>query len=195
MSVVSLNAFKLYLGSETHADDSVIQAALDAADVAIAEDLGRAITLVASDATPTTRHYVPSGTNVLRIHDCIAVTAVTTSGTVVSASAYQLEPVDALSWSGQARPYEQIRLLRSCWNLTGQHGEATVAVTGRFGWLAYPATLIDAAKILAKDIVSQREIRSGVADFGQYGAVRVRDNAYVARLVGTLRRAESWGIG
>jgi hypothetical protein len=75
------------------------------------------------------------------------------------------------------------------------NGKASVSVTATWGWATTPAPAIEAVKILAKDILHQRDNRSGVAGFGEFGAVRVRQNPYVAMLLDPLRRAQQFGIG
>lgn len=165
--------------------------ALAAAEQAVSEYCQRSFAVVAVDATATTRYYVPDGTEILRIHDARAVTAITNNGASISSTTYQLEPV-GVSWSGRTQPYEQVRLLGSCWtvNYTGQ---ATVAVTGRFGWAAVPPEVVEAVKILGKDILQQRSTIGNLVSTGDFGG-RVAMNTYVQRLLAPLRRVESWGI-
>lgn len=99
-------------------------------------------------ASATARLYVPNGTDVLRIHDCTEVTSISVSGTTLSASTYQLEPV-GVALDGEARPYEQVRLLLDYWRVT-VHGEATVTVTAKWGWSATPYEVPEVNKQLGR---------------------------------------------
>jgi hypothetical protein len=56
-------------------------------------------------------------------------------------------------------------------------------VTAAWGWAVRPAPVIEATKILAKDILMQRDTRNGVAAFGEFGSLRVRLNPYVEELL------------
>ena len=139
----------------------------------------------------TARLYVPSGDSVLRIHDCTEVTSIAVSGTTLTASTYQLEPY-AVSWTGLATPYEQVRLLLDYWRIIVP-GEATVTVTAKWGWTAVPAEVVEATKIIGKDILAQRHTVGNIAAVGDFGG-SVRLNTYVRQLLAPLRRAEAFGI-
>ena len=193
MPIVTLATFKDYARNELGtADDSAIQAALDAAHYSAYDYVGRQFETAGA---ATARRFVPTGTAVLRIHDCTSISSVVVNGATLAASAYQAEPVDNLDRLGRTRPFEQLRLLSDVWINSAQDGEATVTVTATWGWAAAPAAAVEAVKILAKDILHQRDNRSGVAGFSEFGAVRVRQNPYVAMLLDPLRRGDSWGIG
>jgi len=95
-------------------------------------------------------------------------------------------------WSGAVEPYTQVRLLGG--TFSSVNGEATISVLADWGWAALPYRYVEAVKILAADIIDQKDIRNGVAGFADFGAVRVRENATVVKLLARLRRAESWGL-
>lgn len=193
-SLVSQSEFDAYIRTDANigTTDAVHRAsALAAAEQAVSEFCQRSFAVVAEDAVATTRYYVPDGTEVLRIHDARAVTAITNNGATIASSGYQLEPV-GVSWAGRTRPYEQVRLLASWWQVN-YPGEATVAVTGRFGWVAVPPEVVEATKILGKDILQQRSTVGNLVSTGDFGG-RVAMNTYVQRLLAPLRRVESWGI-
>lgn len=193
MPIVDLTQLKSFARNELGAaDDASMQAALDGAHVSVYDYCGRQFETAGA---ATARRFVPTGTAVLRIHDCTSISSVVVNGAALAASAYQAEPVDNLDRLGRTRPFEQLRLLSDVWINSAQDGEATVTVTATWGWAAAPASAVEAIKILAKDILHQRDNRSGVAGFAEFGAVRVRENPYVAMLLDPLRRADSWGIG
>lgn len=191
MSNLSVADWRTWSGNTDAPDDSFVQAAINAAEQAIDSDCARKF--VVAGETATARVYVPSAGSVLRIHDCVAVTAVTDNGTAVASTAYQLEPLNNLDAAGLAVPYEQIRRLSGA-GWTCDYGKATASVTARWGWPALPAQYTEATKILTSDIVAQADVKNGVVGFAEFGALRVRANPMVAMLLSRLRRVESWGI-
>ena len=190
---VTLAEFESYVAAEMGATDAAHRAsALAAAEAAVNQYCQRTFAVVAANATPTARTFVPDGTPVLRIHDARAVTAVSIDGTALSATDYQLEPT-TVSLTGRSEPYCQIRRLYVPW-LVITPGYASVSVTARWGWAAVPAEVVEATKILGKDILQQRRTIGNMAQAGDFGG-RVTMNTYVRQLLTPLRRAESWGIG
>jgi hypothetical protein len=192
MSNLSVATWRIWKNSPTDPPDAVIQAGIDAAEEAIRDDLARNI-VVAGSATP--RRYVADSDDpsLLVIHDCTTVTAVSDNGATVLNTQYQLEPLNGLGDAGTATPYTAIRLLNGVrWSRNGT--DALITVTATWGWTALPSRYTEATKILSADIIDQRDIRNGVAGFADYGAVRVRENATVVKLLQRLRRAESWGM-
>lgn len=192
MSNLTVAAWRQWSGNKTEPVDAMVAAAISAAEQAIDEHCQRKI-FVADDADTSARLYVPRADSILRIHDCVAVTAVTDDSAAVASTAYQLEPLNNLDAAGLSVPYEQIRRLSgSGW--TCDYGRATVSVTARWGWPALPAQYLEAVKMLTSDLLNMKEIRGGVAGFGEFGAVRIRENPMVTYLLSSLRRVESWGI-
>lgn len=195
MAIVTLSTFKAYARNELGtADDTSIQAALDAAHYSAYQYCARSFEV--ASVTPSVRYYPGNDTRLLRIHDCTTITSVTIDGSTVGATEYEAQPVNRVDWAGNARPIEQLLRYQYTWDIDQTDpGRANVAVTATWGWAAAPAPAIEAVKVLAKDILHQRDNRSGVAGFGEFGAVRVRQNPYVAMLLDPLRRTESHGIG
>jgi len=189
---VLLTTFKDYARNELGtADDTAIQAALDAAHYAAYEYCGRSLEPAGASSART---FVPIAYDLLRINDCTSVTTVVNNGSTVVSTDYQTEPIGGRGSSQAARPITQLRLINGgAWYIDG--GKATVSVTAAWGFAAaMPAAGIEAIKVLAKDILHQRDNRSGVAGFGEFGSVRVRQNPYVAMLLDPLRRVEAFGI-
>lgn len=191
MDILSLEAFKSYLGDELGADSTAdFTTALNATERDIHNYCGRRIFVGAAPATA--RLFVPNGTSVARIYDCTSVTVVSDNGTTVSASDYQLEPVNGLSWAGESVPYDQIRRLSGCWTRDG--AKAVLSVTAVWGWAAIPAPVVEACKIVGKDIVLHRGVSFGIAAMTAEGGVRARQAAIVAQLLAPYRRVESFGL-
>jgi hypothetical protein len=191
VAYVLLDDFKEYIRDQVSVDDAISQAALSAAEVMVNDFCQRDFTVASSSSA---RSYTPGafGSQILRIHDCTAITSVVENGTTLSASAYQSEPLNQVSWSGLARPIEQLRRVGSYW--FHYDSRLTVVVTATWGWTATPSPVVESTKIIAKDILQQRNNNSGVAGFGEFGAVRVRMNPIALDLLAPLRRAEAFGL-
>lgn len=193
-SYVLLDEFSDYVRDQmSGTDDTVKQRALDAAEQMINEFCQRSFAVAGS---ATARSYSPESwqASTLRIHDCTTVTSVVENGsTLAVGTEYQCEPLNLLTWSGAARPIEQLLRYRMPWYYDA--GKASVVVTGTWGWSATPAQVIEATKVIAKDIIQQRNNNSGVAGFGDFGAVRVRMNPIAVDLLRPLRRVEAFGVG
>ncbi len=175
------------------ADLSVRAAALLAAESTVNEFCQRSFAVALG--TPSTRYFTPKNVDqlVVRIHDCVSVTSIVDDTATVAAADYQLEPVNAVSWSGEACPYEQVRRLNSYWAFSA--GEALVAITADWGWSAVPDAVVEATKIIGRDILMQRNVTNGVAGFDSMGVVRVRMNAIAQDMLTPYRRAEAFGLG
>lgn len=191
MPILTLQTLKDALRNELgNADDVAIQAALDAAHYSAYQYIGRSLEPA---STASARSFVPVAYDVLRIDDCTSITSVVNNGVTISTADYQTEPVGNRDFSGAYHPIEQLRLTSGgSWYIDA--GKATVTVTATWGWASAPAAGVQAIQILASDILHQRNNRSGVAGFGEFGAVRVRQNPYVAMLLDPLRRVTSFGI-
>lgn len=193
-SYVALNEFQDYARNELAGSDDIIQqTCLDAAEQMINEFCARSFTVASVTATARTYTPISPWTDVLRIHDCIAVSSVVEDGATVATVDYQLEPLNNFAWSGATIPYEQIRRPNNIWYWDG--GKATVTVTARWGWASTPDAVKSATLIIAKDVYQQRNTTSGVAGFGEFGAIRVRMNPLALNLLAPYRRAEAFGIG
>lgn len=200
MSNVTVSEFKAWKRVEASIDDTVIQSALNAAEAAVNTHCRRSIAPYASNASA--RSYVGDGSSVLHVHDIGTTSGLTVvnATTTVAANAYQLEPLNGITPSGLSVPYTTIRLIDGTgWDI-GDYGAATVTITAKWGWSAASTTALpyqysEAVKILAADVLDQRDIRNGVVAFTEYAAVRVRENPMASMLLEDLRHPlQRWGI-
>lgn len=158
MAIITADEVMTYLRHEVTEDIGDV-----AGVVATVEDLCESVCgrkwVVASGSS--VRYYAPrSRTDVIRIHDAVSVTSVTNDGQALSVassttSGYQLEPLNGIDWTGEARPYESIRYINHEWKFDGYR--ATVAVTGSWGWVAIPEQVKRGALVLAKDVWTYRD--------------------------------------
>lgn len=191
---VTVEELQAYARDETAtANYATIEAALDAAEAELDNACQRRFEV--AGVTATERVFVPASCELVRFHDCVAVTSIANRGSVVSGSAYQLEPLNALSAAGETWPYEQARLLSGLWDFGSSNDrEATVTVTARWGWSAIPPQIVKACLILAKDIISNRDVRFGLVAVTDAAGIGARTNPIVASAIQSYARVESWGI-
>lgn len=190
MAYLDLDEFAAYIGSERSDDEDALERSLAAAEAAIDDHCGRTFSPPATD--PITKTYAPGCNARVLIHDLVDTTSLVVSdnGTTLAADAFQLEPLQ--QWVG-ARPYYQIRRLTGCWY--ADRGRPTLSITSpRWGWASVPPEVVEATAVLAKDLVHLRDNRFGVAGFGEYGAIRVRDNPHVKMLLAPFRHPSTIGI-
>ncbi len=182
--------------------DSVFDAAILAVSREIDQHCGRHFYKLTEPRTliPTDRYRLKLGA----FNDLVAVTSLKTDAsgdgifeTVWTAGDYQLL-TDAgtpnVNAGPEAKPYTQIRAVGALmfpgglgfpwFNWMGRTDR--VEITGTWGWPAVPVGVREACKLLAVESGKLlREAPFGVAGFGEFGVVRVRDNrkamAYLAR--------------
>lgn len=189
-SYVLLDEFSDYVRDQVAGtDDTVKQRALDAAEAMIDNFCQRSFVVASASST---RYYSPKNDTsaFLPIHDATTVTAVTVNGSATTS--YQTMPRNLISWSGRVRPIDSLLATGGYWYW--YNDQPLIAVTATFGWAATPPQVIEATKIIAKDIIQQRNNNSGVAGFGEYGAIGVRMNRIAMDMLGPLRRAEAFGV-
>jgi len=192
MSNLDIDVFKAWKRVETSISDASVQAAIDTAEEAIDQHCGR--TFVVAGAAAARVFRAPNDRcSVIDIYDCTTVTAVTDNGSTISASNYQLEPLNGLSTWGETVPYTAIRLLGGgVWSY--EYDKATISITATWGWSAMPARYTEAVKILTADILDNRDIRNGVIGFTDYAGIRVRENPVVSSLLSKFVRARAFGV-
>lgn len=98
-----------------------------------------------------------------------------TYSTTWAASDYELEPLDGIVDGVPGWPYYRIVPVASrCWPRCTRR--APLRVTAKWGWAAVPAPVHQACLIMAAETHKLRTAPFGVAGFGQYGHIRVRNN-------------------
>lgn len=194
MAVPTLDEIKTFVRTSIAgtAEDALATNSVNAAIELVGAVTQRTIAVAGSSSA---RSYAPRPcSSILRIHDCTSVTSVVENGTTLTVAVdYQLEPIGALDLTGATVPYEQIRRLSgSTWYTN--YGATTVVVTAAWGFAAIPAGIVEAIKILAKDIFDHRNVKFGLAGFDDFVGVRTRQAAIISDLERKWARVESWGI-
>ena len=176
--------------------DTVDDALIEMARVS-ASDLVDGYTGRTFDTSGTvTRVFAPADNYVLQTDDLAGTALTITSSTGADGvfdvtwktSDYQLEPLNGVS-NGQAVPFTRIRAVQDyLWPTAG--GEATVRVTGVFGFVSVPTVITQATVLQSSRIFTRLQSPLGVAGFGEMGVVRVTRalDPDVAALVEPYRR-------
>ena len=154
-------------------DDTLLELAINAASRDIDQATERQFY-----STVATRVYTPQDSYITKIDDLVSLTTLKTSSaadgvfdTTWTSTDYQLEPLNGLV-GGMAVPYDQIRAVGDyTYPISG--GEATVQVTGTFGFTSAPVAIEQATVLLASRIFKRNDSPGGVMGFGDIGVVRV----------------------
>lgn len=133
-----------------------------------------------SDASQV-RYYSPHRADHVYVHDLITLTSLKTDdgddGTfeeTLTSTQYVLEPLNA---SADGRPYDAIRLRPTSTEQFTTAYPKSVEVTGKFGWSAAPAPVIEATRILAAQLLKRKRD----APFGVVGSSFEGGAVYIAR--------------
>ena len=195
----SLNQVKAALRISDTVDDALLEMAVESASRLIDGYCGRSFF---SQGTAV-RVYAPDNPYVVQIDDLSSstVTVKTSSDadqnfdTTWKTTDIQLEPLNGRT-EGQAWPFTRIRAINDYLFPSDDYGEATVQVTGVFGWPGgVPTNVTQATVIQASRIFKRLDSPLGVAGFGEMGAMRVGRglDPDVAQLVEPYRKMN--GIG
>lgn len=182
-------------------DDSLIEMAIESASRAIDQYTNRNF----YNAGTAVRYFAPENANNVEIDDLselISLETMSTSeqvyDTTWTSSDYQLEPLNGIA-DGIPQPYTNIRAIgnytyQSLNNYAlaqtvGVFGEATVKVTGVWGWSAVPIQITQATVIQSSRIFKRLDSPLGIIS-GELGSMRVgsRLDPDVAQLVDSLRK-------
>jgi hypothetical protein len=171
-------------------DDTLLEMAIESASRAIDQYTNRSF----YNAGTAVRYYAPNGDFNVDIDDLISLTTLATMSaddqvydTTWTSTDYQLEPLNGYA-DGITQPYNHIRAVGDYTFLT-LGGEATIKVTGVWGWNAVPIQVTQATVIQASRIYKRLDSPLGIIS-GELGSMRVgaRIDPDVAQLVDSLRR-------
>lgn len=115
--------------------------------------------------------------------------------TTWTAADYELLPKNA-SAGPEPRPFTSIEAIGSYTFPIAYERMASryrVEITGTWGWPSVPEGIKAAARLLAKETYKAKDSVGGVAGFGEFGVVRLRQDPMVARHADPYRRASSSG--
>lgn len=181
----TVNELKSYLGISDAIDDDEAEQALNTVSRAVEKWCSRQF----NDAgSASARVYYPENSGMVHVDDFHTTTGlvVATDGgddgtyeTTWASTDYQLEPLNGVMDGISGWPYNRIRGINRWFPCYGKR--PSVQVTARWGWAAVPAGIKQATLILAAEALKLREAPFGVAGFGDFGPVRIRENPIAAR--------------
>jgi len=170
---ITLNLLKSALSINDEIDDDFLELAINAASRQIDQVCERQFF-----STTETRLFAPRDSFICEIDDLTSLTTLETSSSADGvfdvqweSKDLQLEPLNSLA-GGIPTPFTQIRAVDE-YLFPTDNQEATVKVTGTFGFTPVPDQVQQAAVILAARLAERRFSPLGVAGFGDLGAVRV----------------------
>lgn len=171
-------------------DDSLLEMAIESASRAIDQYTNRNF----YNAGTAVRYYAPSDSLNVMIDDLISLVSLQSMNddeqvfdVTWAADDYQLEPLNGIA-DGFAQPYTNIRAIGD-YTYQTLAGEATVKVTGVWGWSSVPIQVTQATVIQASRIFKRLDSPLGIIS-GELGSMRVgsRLDPDVAQLVDSLRK-------
>ena len=170
----TLSEVKSSLRITDNIDDALINKAILAAEETIDAFCARSF----GKTTSQVRYFAPRDSFVTDIDDLVTLTSITTSADDTqsnytinwTAEDYQLEPLNGYV-DGAYSPATRIRAIGD-YTFQTLGGEATVKVTGIWGWNSVPASVSQAAVILASRIYKRNDSPLGIIS-GELGSMRV----------------------
>jgi hypothetical protein len=172
----SLNDVKnaLRIPTADTVDDVLLELSVETASRQIDDHCER----VFYQQTGATRIFTPRDSYTCEIDDLVTLTTLKSStdgdGTFDKTWTpvyYQLEPLNGVA-GGISSPVTLIRAVDD-FLFPVYGGEATVQVTGTFGWTSVPTAIKFATILLATRLFKRMDSPLGVAGFGDLGVVRV----------------------
>lgn len=173
-------------------DDTLLEMAVESASRAIDSYCNR---VFYSTGTAVVRYYSPQDSYLCDIDDLVSLTSLFTNSDETQSSYNiqwtsedrQLEPLNGLA-DGQPTPFTRIRAIGE-YTFQTLNGEASVKVTGVFGFSAVPIAITQATVIQASRIYKRLDSPLGIIS-GELGTMRVgtRLDPDVAQLVDGFRK-------
>lgn len=106
--------------------------------------------------------------------------------TALTATQYRSEPLGGISEGVSGWPWW--RLLNLGDLAFPDEDNGLTRVTAQWGWSAVPVAIVEATLILAEEYFKLKEAPWGVANWGDFGPIRVQDNKKVVSLLMRYRR-------
>lgn len=155
-------------------DDPMLELSIESASRMIDAECDRAFYA----AGTAVRYFIPSDDFNVLIDDATTITGVASDddgtgqyATVWTSADYQKMPLNNVSF-GMAWPTTSLHAIKDrTFTIAGR--EATVKVTGTWGWSAIPVAVTQACVLQAARLWKRADAPFAVAGFGEMGAVRV----------------------
>ena len=194
-ATVEMLKSRIGLGSSDTVDDFELHMACFSASREIEQYCQRVFYRTQEEA----RTFEPFGMYGLRLpefNDLVSVTTLKTDGsgdgtyeTTWASTDYQLLPLNPTA-APEQKPYTRVKALTRTFPLTYSPSARrdTVQITGVYGWPQVPLAVKQATLVLAAETFKLKDAPFGVASWGEFGPMRVRDNPKVAKIAGPYQR-------
>lgn len=196
-SYITLAELKSYLKITDTVDDAELQIALDSASRGIEDHCLRQF----NDAgVVSARSYRPENNCLVIVDDFSTATGLIVKTDEDDDGVYELTwatsdfeilPMNGVVKGRPGHPYWQIRVTLMSRYFPTWLRHSAVQVTARWGYATVPLPVKQACLILAAEGFKMKDAPFGIAGFADFGAVRVRDNPVVARMLQAYQR-EPW---
>ncbi len=196
MGYITTDQLGAYLKITSSSETEALQAAIDSASAAVDAACGR---YFSDDGAVSVRYFSPREPFEVHVDDFSTTTGLivqTDTGynhqyntTLVLDTDFYVEPVNQRVGS---LPFPYMCLSATTTNITYGYlfpprtqffRRPTVKITAQWGWSSVPDPVVQATKVLAAEEYKLSDAPLGVAGFGEYGAVRVRENPKVRALL------------
>lgn len=174
-------------------DDTLLQQALTAASRAVERFCHRQFN---TSETAVARTYMPNSEDMVVVDDFHTLDGLVvevdeakdgTYSTELAPSAYVSKPLGGISEGVMGWPWWRLHALGSQrFPVDGER--PTIRVTAVWGWAAIPHPILEATLMLAEEMYKLKDAPFGVAGFGEYGDIRVRDNPKIKSTLLPYRR-------
>lgn len=194
----TLDEFRAAANITTTAEDNHAELAIESASRWIDRLSGR---IFYDTGSVSARSYRPSSPWTCSVDDFSTVTGlivktdpgdVGTFSITWTTTTFEVHPLNGISPSGQAVPYNELRALNFLTFPVGTY-HAPLQITARWGWAATPTDVKLAAIYLAQYLFASKSAPFGVAAVGDLGAIRARTPAVVADLLKPYELASALG--
>jgi hypothetical protein len=174
-----------YVGRQYADGSGILDDIVTAVSRTIDQHCGRHFYRDGTTGVPVARVFEVEDVNELELgpfNDLVSITSLKTDDdgdgvyeTTLSASTYQLCPVNAASRGAYSQPYTEIDLLNgTTFPYAVPSGrEYLIQVTGVWGWPAVPVEVKQAARILVAEVAKLQDAPLGVAGASEFGVFRV----------------------
>lgn len=106
--------------------------------------------------------------------------------TIWATTDFQNEPLNGIRDGVDDWPYWKIRAVDSY--IFYDNIRPSVQLTARWGWASVPASIKEASLALAEEVFKMKDSPYGIAGFGEFGFVRVRENPKIVSMLKDYRR-------
>ena len=149
-----------------------------------------------ADESASARVFYPTDGFCVTIDDALEITGVATDnaddgsyGTAWSASDYQTLPLNGVGLNRQSG-WPTTKLVAVSTRSFPNHRRPSVEVTAKWGWAAVPADIKSATYFLAYRLFEERQAPFGTVGNADFGALPIRDQRTVMKLLAPYKRME-----